>query len=67
MASGVRRGLAALLPLAAAIHAAVRRMPPINTAKRTCVRVGAGTDARRIASCNPWVALRCRLQQLSAG
>ena len=37
---------------------AARRMPPIMTALKTGVAVGAGTDAHRVASYNPFVALQ---------
>jgi predicted amidohydrolase YtcJ len=37
------------------------RMPPIVTAQRLGVHVGAGTDAHRVASYNPFVALRWML------
>lgn len=37
---------------------AVRRMPPITTARKLGVVVGAGTDAHRVASYNPWTALQ---------
>ena len=40
---------------------AVRRMPPLKTALGIGVRIGAGTDAHRVASYNPWVALRWML------
>ncbi|HEY6865482.1 MAG TPA: amidohydrolase, partial [Burkholderiales bacterium] len=39
-------------------EAAVRRMPPLATAKKIGVRIGAGTDAHRVASYNPWAALQ---------
>jgi predicted amidohydrolase YtcJ len=35
-----------------------RRAPPVNTAKKTGVVIGAGTDAHRVASYNPFTALR---------
>lgn len=38
--------------------AAASRMPPIMTAQRAGVNVGAGTDAHRVASYNPFVALQ---------
>ncbi|WP_422088931.1 amidohydrolase [Variovorax sp.] len=38
-----------------------RRMPPIGTALRAGVNVGAGTDAHRVASYNPFVALQWML------
>jgi predicted amidohydrolase YtcJ len=46
---------------------AVRRMPPMNTARRIGVHVGAGTDAHRVASYNPWVALRWMLDGKTVG
>jgi len=36
---------------------AVQRTPPIQTMLKTGVPVGAGTDATRVSSYNPWVAL----------
>jgi len=38
-----------------------RRAPPLRTALRIGVNVGAGTDAHRVASYNPFVALRWML------
>ncbi len=38
--------------------AAARRMPPIMTALKAGMVVGAGTDAHRVASYNPFVALQ---------
>jgi predicted amidohydrolase YtcJ len=40
---------------------AARRMPPIGAALRAGVNVGAGTDAHRVASYNPFVALQWML------
>jgi predicted amidohydrolase YtcJ len=40
---------------------AARRMPPLGTALRAGVNVGAGTDAHRVASYNPFVALQWML------
>ncbi len=40
---------------------AARRAPPLRTALRIGVNVGAGTDAHRVASYNPFVALRWML------
>jgi len=40
---------------------AARRMPPIGTALRAGVNIGAGTDAHRVASYNPFVALQWML------
>jgi predicted amidohydrolase YtcJ len=37
---------------------AARRVPPVNTAKRVGVNIGAGTDAHRVASYNPFTALQ---------
>src|SRR5262249_46622968 len=39
-------------------EAAARRVPPVNTAKRIGVAVGAGTDAHRVMSYNPFTALQ---------
>jgi predicted amidohydrolase YtcJ len=36
----------------------VRRQPPVETAKEIGVPVGAGTDAHRVASYNPFTALQ---------
>lgn len=38
--------------------AAARRMPPLMTAVKLGVQVGAGTDAHRVASYNPFTALQ---------
>jgi hypothetical protein len=38
--------------------AAARRVPPVQTAKEIGVAVGAGTDAHRVASYNPFTALQ---------
>jgi len=46
---------------------AVRRMPPLNTALKIGVKVGAGTDAHRVASYNPFVALRWMLDGKTVG
>ena len=46
---------------------AVRRMPPIITALRAGVHVGAGTDAHRVASYNPFVALQWMLDGKTVG
>ena len=35
-----------------------RRVPPVLTAKRLGVHVGAGTDAHRVASYNPFTSLQ---------
>jgi predicted amidohydrolase YtcJ len=37
---------------------AARRVPPVNTATKVGVVVGAGTDAHRVASYNPFTALQ---------
>ena len=37
---------------------AARRVPPVNTAQRMGVVIGAGTDAHRVASYNPFTALQ---------
>ena len=37
---------------------AARRVPPLNTAQRIGVVIGAGTDAHRVASYNPFTALQ---------
>ena len=42
-------------------------MPPIVTALRTGVHVGAGTDAHRVASYNPFVALQWMLDGKTVG
>ncbi len=44
-----------------------RRMPPINTALNIGVHVGAGTDAHRVMSYNPWVALQWMLDGRTVG
>jgi predicted amidohydrolase YtcJ len=46
---------------------AARRMPPIVTALRAGVNVGAGTDAHRVASYNPFVALQWMLDGKTVG
>jgi predicted amidohydrolase YtcJ len=46
---------------------ALRRMPPMNTALKIGVNVGAGTDAHRVASYNPFVALRWMLDGKTVG
>jgi predicted amidohydrolase YtcJ len=53
--------------MAAAAGDAVRRMPPIVTALRIGVHVGAGTDAHRVASYNPFVALQWMLDGRTVG
>lgn len=47
--------------------AALSRMPPMRTALKAGVTVGAGTDAHRVANYNPFVALRWMLDGKSAG
>ena len=44
-----------------------RRMPPLVTALRMGVAVGAGTDAHRVASYNPFVALQWMLDGKTVG
>jgi predicted amidohydrolase YtcJ len=46
---------------------AARRVPPVNTAKRIGVPVGAGTDAHRVASYNPFTALQWFLDGKTVG
>ena len=46
---------------------ALKRMPPLRTALKVGVIVGAGTDAHRVANYNPFVALRWMLDGKSAG
>jgi predicted amidohydrolase YtcJ len=46
---------------------AARRAPPVNTAKRVGVPVGAGTDAHRVASYNPFTALQSFLDGKTVG
>jgi predicted amidohydrolase YtcJ len=46
---------------------AARRMPPVATAIKLGVHVGAGTDAHRVASYNPFVALRWLLDGKTVG
>jgi len=53
--------------MAAAAGDAARRMPPLATALRLGVRVGAGTDAHRVASYNPFVALQWMLDGRTVG
>jgi predicted amidohydrolase YtcJ len=48
-------------------EAALKRMPPMRTALKSGVVVGAGTDAHRVADYNPFVALRWMLDGKSAG
>ena len=46
---------------------AARRVPPVNTAGRIGVQVGAGTDAHRVASYNPFTALQWFLDGKTVG
>jgi predicted amidohydrolase YtcJ len=46
---------------------AMKRLPRINSALYIGVHVGAGTDAHRVASYNPWVALRWMLDGKTVG
>jgi predicted amidohydrolase YtcJ len=46
---------------------AARRVPPVNSAKRIGVPVGAGTDAHRVASYNPFTALQWFLDGKTVG
>ena len=48
-------------------EAALKRMPPLRTALRVGVQIGAGTDAHRVANYNPFIALRWMLDGKSAG
>jgi predicted amidohydrolase YtcJ len=45
----------------------MKRLPRINSALTIGVHVGAGTDAHRVASYNPWVALRWMLDGKTIG
>src|SRR5207244_2286259 len=46
---------------------AARRVPPVNTAKKIGIVVGAGTDAHRVASYNPFTALQWFLDGKTVG
>jgi predicted amidohydrolase YtcJ len=46
---------------------AASRAPPMKTALKIGVKVGAGTDAHRVASYNPFVALRWMLDGKTVG
>jgi predicted amidohydrolase YtcJ len=46
---------------------AARRVPPVNTASKLGVAVGAGTDAHRVASYNPFTALQWFLDGKTVG
>lgn len=48
-------------------EAELKRMPPMRTALKVGVVMGAGTDAHRVANYNPFVALRWMLDGKSAG
>ena len=48
-------------------EAALKRMPPMRTALKVGVVVGAGTDAHRVANYSPFIALRWMLDGKSAG
>lgn len=48
-------------------EAALKGMPPMRTALRAGVMVGAGTDAHRVANYSPFIALRWMLDGKSAG
>jgi predicted amidohydrolase YtcJ len=47
--------------------AAARRVPPVNTATKIGVTVGAGTDAHRVASYNPFTTLQWFLDGKTVG
>ena len=47
--------------------AAARRTPPVETARRLGVVIGAGTDAHRVASYNPFTALQWLLDSKTVG
>lgn len=53
--------------LAVAGAEAAKTMPPIGTALRIGVPLGAGTDAHRVASYNPFVALQWMLDGRTVG
>jgi predicted amidohydrolase YtcJ len=44
-----------------------KRIPPVMTGKRLGVRIGAGTDAHRVASYNPFTALQWFLDGKTVG
>jgi hypothetical protein len=46
---------------------AVRRMPPVVTANRIGVAIGAGTDAHRVSTYNPFTVLQWFLDGRTAG
>jgi predicted amidohydrolase YtcJ len=47
--------------------AAARRTPPVETARKIGVVIGAGTDAHRVASYNPFTALQWLLDSKTVG
>jgi predicted amidohydrolase YtcJ len=47
-------------------EAELQRMPPLRTALKSGVVIGAGTDAHRVANYNPFIALRWMLDGKSA-
>lgn len=53
--------------MAAQAGEAARQMPPIVTALRAGLHVGAGTDAHRVASYNPFVGLQWMLDGKTVG
>jgi predicted amidohydrolase YtcJ len=53
--------------IVAQVGEAARSMPPLVTALRMGVHVGAGTDAHRVASYNPFVALQWMLDGKTVG
>jgi len=48
-------------------EAALKNMPPMRTALKAGVVIGAGTDAHRVANYSPFIALRWMLDGKSAG
>jgi hypothetical protein len=46
---------------------AARRTPPVETARKMGVMIGAGTDAHRVASYNPFTALQWLLDSKTVG
>jgi predicted amidohydrolase YtcJ len=46
---------------------AARRTPPVETARKMGIVVGAGTDAHRVASYNPFTALQWLLDSRTVG
>ena len=46
---------------------AARRIPPVETARKMGVVIGAGTDAHRVASYNPFTALQWLLDARTVG